>query len=181
LDLFLDIVVTAFGLMVFAQHVWALRGHFVSRTMNPGAYLIAVTANLVLVAYLVLVWTGAQPPLAQVAGLVLEGLSLWLFWGAVGASRAARLRFIFDADGPETLVRTGPYARVRHPFYASYLIYWAGWALACWSVWGLVPLVVVIVLYARAALFEERLFAGTAMAAAYAEYRRRAGLFWPRF
>jgi protein-S-isoprenylcysteine O-methyltransferase Ste14 len=181
LDLFLDIVVTAVGLAVFSQHVWALRGHFVSKTMNPGAYVIAIAANLVLVAYLVLLWTGPQPAPAQVAGLALQLGSLWLFRAAVGASRDARLRFIFDADGPETLVRTGPYARIRHPFYASYLIYWAGWTLACWSPWGLVPLGVMIVLYSRAALFEERLFAGTAMAADYAQYRRRAGLFWPRF
>ena len=35
-------------------------------------------------------------------------------------------------------------------------------------------------IYVVAARFEERLFAGTALAPDYAAYRKKAGLFWPK-
>ena len=74
----------------------------------------------------------------------------------------------------------GPYRFVRHPFYVSYIVFWAGWSLAIWSVIVLFPFAILIVIYVFAARMEERLFAGTQMADQYAAYRQRTGFFWPK-
>lgn len=176
----MDLLVSIVSLAIFAQHVWALRGHFVSKTINRGAMAIAIMANVCALIYLVLLWTLPQPNWAQGLGLLVELGSLALFWAAVRASRQARLRYVFDEGAPATLVTTGPYAVVRHPFYTSYILYWTGWAIALWTPWALVPLVVVVVAYTVAARFEEKLFSQTGMADDYVAYRRRTGLFWPR-
>ena len=176
----LDLIVSLISVAAVAQHVWALRGHFVSERMEAGAKAISAMVVATSVIYLVLTWWLDSPAWAQIAGLVIELASLALFWAAVRESRRARLRYAFDAEGPETLLVTGPYRLVRHPFYTSYILFWAGWALATASVWALIPLAAVTGLYLQAARHEERLFAGTPMAEAYAAYRARTGLFWPK-
>jgi len=44
----------------------------------------------------------------------------------------------------QTVISTGPYAIVRHPMYASALLYLVGTPLALGSYWGLVPLAATI-------------------------------------
>ena len=181
MELVLDLVVSVVGLAVFAQHVWALRGHFASTSMAGGARVISVGALGSCAIMLILVWSGAQPLWAQIAGILIMPASLILFWQAVSASKAAQLRYAFDSDLPRQLVTEGPYRSIRHPFYTSYLMFWAGWAVAAWSVWALVPVVVMAGLYTIAARYEEQLLGQSEMGAAYAEYRKQAGLFWPKF
>lgn len=41
----------------------------------------------------------------------------------------------------QTVISTGPYAIVRHPMYASALLYLLGTPIALGSYWGLAPLV----------------------------------------
>lgn len=181
MELVLDLAVSAIGLAVFAQHVWALRGHFASSSMEGGARLISFGAIASCLVMLVLVWTGDQPLVAQLVGIVVMPASLILFWAAIRASRAARLRYAFDTALPQQLVTEGPYRTIRHPFYTSYLVFWAGWAVAAWSLWAVIPVVFMATLYTRAALYEENLLGKSDMGPAYAAYRKQAGLFWPKF
>jgi protein-S-isoprenylcysteine O-methyltransferase Ste14 len=181
MDLFLDVLVLVVSLGIVAQHVWALRGHFTSEKMAPRAMLVSATVTLTTLLYSAMIWFWLQPAWAAVAGLVVELASLLLFWAAIKASAAARLRFAFDDDKPRTLVTIGPYKVVRHPFYTSYLLFWIGWALATWSLWSVLPVVALAAMYVVAARFEEGLFAETALAGDYEAYKRRAGLFWPKF
>ncbi|WP_240229672.1 methyltransferase family protein [Devosia lacusdianchii] len=180
MELIADLVVTVVSIAILAQHVWALRGHFASETMANGARVTSAAALLTCACLLLLVWTHSQPIWAQVVGVLIELGSLALFWAAIKASRTARLRFAFDDQPPHSLVTIGPYQYVRHPFYTSYLLFWIGWAIATWSLWSVLPLIIVATLYVLAARMEERLFATTALADEYAAYRQRAGLFWPR-
>ncbi len=176
-----DLLVTAVGLGIFGQHIWALRGHFASERMSRGAQVISAGALVSCLVMLGLVWSLPQPLGAQFAGIVVMAASLWLFWTAVSASGKARLRFAFDDAPPHSLVTFGPYRRIRHPFYASYLLFWAGWAIATWSGWALLPVAAMAVLYTVAARFEENLLGRTDMGPAYQQYRAQAGLFWPKF
>ena len=176
----LDVLVTVVALTIFGQHIWALRGHFASERMTGGARVISVGALTSCVLLLVLTWTVEQPPLAQLAGIAVMGVSLILFWAAVRASSKARLRFAFDEALPNSLVTFGPYRHVRHPFYTSYLMFWSGWAIASWSLWGLAPIVIMGVLYTIAARYEEKLLIGSGMSSAYRQYRNSTGMFWPR-
>lgn len=180
MELALDLLVSAVSVAIMILQLWATRGHFTSKGFTPGSTAIVVAVGATTAIYLLLVWWVVQPAWAQLLGLAIEVAGVWLFWATIRASREARLKFAFDTEAPAGLLTRGPYARIRHPFYASYLVVWMGWALATWSVWALVPFVVLLALYIVAARFEERLFAGTELAAAYAAYRRRAGLFWPK-
>lgn len=181
MDLVLDLVISITSVCVVAQYALSLRTHFRSEKMPTGTVVISVVVLATTAIFLALLWLESQPVLAQLAGLLIEGLGVWLFYAAIAASRAAQLKMAFDKENPHGLVTTGPYRYLRHPFYTSYLIFWIGWAIATWSALSLVPLFVIAVIYVRAALGEEAKFARTPMAEEYAAYRRRTGFFWPKF
>lgn len=176
----MDYLVAAVALVTVGAYAWSLRGHFVSQTMPRGTQIISAAVTLSALFYLLLTFTIAQPFWAQAIGLALQLAAGWLFIAAISASREARLEYAFTAEKPQTLLKAGPYRHVRHPFYTSYIVFWAGWALATWSVYSVVSLAVMIVLYILAARREEEKFAQTPMAADYEAYKQQAGLFWPK-
>ena len=71
----------------------------------------------------------------------------------------------------QTVVSTGPYAIVRHPMYASALLYVIGTPLALASWWGLIGVVVMLPFLIWRLFDEERML--VASLAGYAEYRRK--------
>src|SRR5690606_36209611 len=132
----LAILLTALSIFAIATHAVVGKSHFKSRTMPTGAYLVSVAVMLTGGVFLLLLWTGEPTPSPALAlAIVLAVLSLWLFHRTIAASREGRLHFAFDAEKPESLVTAGPYRLVRHPFYTSYLIFWAGLAIGTWSLW----------------------------------------------
>lgn len=179
-DFVLDAVISAVSIGVIAQYAWSLKAHFTSPKMPDGAKIISLAVALTGFLYMLALWVFSQPSAAQIAGLLLQLLSIALFWWAISASKKARLRFAFDKAAPASLLQDGPYAYVRHPFYTSYILFWAGWAVATWTLWAALPLVFLIAVYVRAAREEENNFSSTSFAAAYADYKKRAGLFWPK-
>jgi protein-S-isoprenylcysteine O-methyltransferase Ste14 len=176
----MDYLVTAAGIITVGIYIWSLRGHFVSRTMPQGTRVISVAVAITTVFYILLVFSAEQPLWTQVAGFVLQLAAGVLFFAAIAASREARLEYVFTSEKPRGLVESGPYRHIRHPFYTSYIVFWSGWALATWSLYSLVPLAIFVVAYVIAARNEEQKFAETPMAASYAAYKQRAGLFWPK-
>lgn len=176
----LDLLVSISSIATLGQYAWSMRAHFQSPTMPPGAMIISAVVIGVAVFFLAILWIERQPVAAKLGGLAIELASAALFWWAIVISRKARLRFAFDADNPDSLVTDGPYFYVRHPFYASYIIFWIGWGIATWSIWAVVPVAGIVAIYTIAALDEERKFSRTALAGAYEAYRARTGLFWPR-
>ena len=180
LEVFLDGLISIVGVGMVGAYTWSGKGHFSSDKMPLGAMLISAVVIVMTVLFLYLTWSWSQPLAAQLIGSALMLFSAWLFWQTVAASRSARLRLAFDEQGPRGLVTEGPYHYVRHPFYTSYLIFWAGWTVAVWDVVAVFPFAIIVVIYVFAARMEERLFAGTPMAAEYEDYRRRTGFFWPK-
>jgi protein-S-isoprenylcysteine O-methyltransferase Ste14 len=71
----------------------------------------------------------------------------------------------------QTVVSTGPYAIVRHPMYASALLYLLGTPLALGSYWGLVPLAAMMPFLIWRLLDEERFLARNLPG--YTEYQSR--------
>jgi protein-S-isoprenylcysteine O-methyltransferase Ste14 len=119
-------------------------------------------------------------PVRSALAALMYVASLSLFVAAVRACGAARPTAIFERDVPSWLVCRGPYRVVRHPFYASYAIFWiAGWVGTGVFSTALVAMTMVAI-YVAAARREEAKFAASPFAADYQAYRRRAGLFWPR-
>lgn len=180
MELILDLAVSVLSVLVVLQYGRSLRTHFKSERVPTGTMVISAVVLATVIIYLALLWVETQPVLAQLVGLAIECVGVWLFWMALRASREAQLRMAFDAANPHGLVTTGPYRYLRHPFYTSYLVFWIGWAIATWSPWSLIPLLAITVIYVTAALGEERKFSRTELAEAYEDYRRQTGFFWPR-
>jgi protein-S-isoprenylcysteine O-methyltransferase Ste14 len=180
MQMFFDAVISVVAIATIAQYSWSLRAHFASSKMPPGALGLSAIVLLSLVVYLYLQWMIEQPVAAQIAGLLLQALSLVLFWAAIFASREARLLAAFDEKHPHGLVSVGPYRLVRHPFYLSYLIFWTGCAIATWHPLAAVPLAVIVYTYVMAALGEERKFANSPLAEQYRDYKARTGFLWPK-
>jgi len=70
-----------------------------------------------------------------------------------------------------SVVSTGPYAIVRHPMYASALLYLVGTPLALGSYWGLIPIALIVPLLVWRLLDEESLLARDLPG--YTDYQRR--------
>jgi protein-S-isoprenylcysteine O-methyltransferase Ste14 len=71
----------------------------------------------------------------------------------------------------QRVISTGPYAIVRHPMYASALLYLGGTPLALGSYWGLVPLVAIAPFLIWRLFDEERMLA--ASLPGYVDYQHK--------
>jgi len=71
----------------------------------------------------------------------------------------------------QRVISTGPYAIVRHPMYASASLYLAGTPLALGSLWGFVPLALMIPVLIWRLLDEERFLAKSL--SGYTDYQSR--------
>lgn len=176
----LDIVVCVLGWVIIACHTWSLKFHFNMPKAPPGVHLISalVLASAAFLTYLV--FQVEQPAWASWVGLIMLIFSFILFWITIRESKQAKLLAAFDEKMPHGLLKTGPYAYVRHPFYTSYLIQWAGWAIAAWNIWAIVPVVAMTATYYKAATDEENKFSNTDLAESYAEYKASTGRFFPK-
>jgi protein-S-isoprenylcysteine O-methyltransferase Ste14 len=177
----MDGIATLAGLCMISAYTWSIRGHFSSPATPPGAWVISAAVSVSMLLLIWLTWTVTQPIYATLGGLLVELSGALMFAAAIAASRKAKLRFAFDPAHPHGLVDSGPYRLVRHPFYVSYLLFWAGWAIATWSAVAVGPPLVFLVLYMLAARMEERNFASSPLAAEHNAYKKRVGFFIPRF
>jgi len=71
----------------------------------------------------------------------------------------------------QKVIDSGPYALVRHPMYASALLYLLGTPLSLGSYWGLVPFVVIVPFLLWRIFDEEKMLIGEL--AGYDKYHRR--------
>ena len=153
-------------------------GQFNLRWIATGAPFFVVPAGLLLG------WFGVLDAVPLDAGAViatlLSAVSIALIAMTVGTHRIPLALWHQDNDAPAEIVTWGPYARVRHPFYTSFLLAFAAAAFAfphlltvgC-LVYGFVALTI------TAAREEERLSA-SAFGDEYRRYMSVSGRFFPR-
>lgn len=178
----LRVAAIVLALATFAGFIWAVRRFFIAPEVpQPGMRAIALGGTVTMALHLAAL-LGAPPvmPFVEALGVLFYGASLALFWSAVQANRSQPPTLAFSDDEPEHLVTAGPYRLIRHPFYAAYLAAWVGGLLASGHPLLLPTVVGMGALYVRAARLEEAKFADSRLAAAYAAYKRRAGMFLPR-
>ena len=104
-----------------------------------------------------------------VAGDLLVGLGFYLIF-LVYRENTFTSATIEVAEN-QKVISTGPYARVRHPMYASAILYLLGTPLALGSYWGLVPVVAMMPFLLWRLLAEERFLARNL--AGYTDYQKR--------
>lgn len=98
-------------------------------------------------------WSHVAAPLV-VAGNVLIALSFYAMVAVLRANTFAASTI--DVIEGQTVISTGPYARVRHPMYAGASLLLVGAPLALGSWWGLSALVIVVPAIVWRMLDEER-------------------------
>jgi protein-S-isoprenylcysteine O-methyltransferase Ste14 len=170
----------ALSIFFYCLYAWGSLRHFRrSDQVRPGLGALSFVSAIAFAAQLAGIWpthrlwggAGAAIPVYAAA------LGLWVW--AVATTRGAELALAFSRDAPIGLVNRGPYRYLRHPFYAAYTLYWLAGCLATLAWWVAVPSAAAIGLYVMAAQSEERKFAASPLADAYAAYRATTGMFVP--
>lgn len=104
--------------------------------------------------------------------------SAFIFGGFVLLSAAWRV--LYKAQRERTLATTGPYARLRHPQYAAFVLIMFGFLLQWPTLPTLLMFPVLVLMYVRLAKREER-EAVKEFGEAYARYSAQTPPFFPHF
>lgn len=173
--------------------VVATMTYFYSSIFTTGATHFAVaegqpkrarsTASTMLLLFLINLAIALGTPMrlgSAIAATVLFAIGLLVFRSAVQATQRKQMRFGFSAYPPPSIVRSGAYRWVRHPFYVSYALFWAGLTAATLHWFSALSTIVVVSLWVKAALFEEGVILRSRHADEYRDYMRRVGRFFPR-
>lgn len=120
------------------------------------------------------------PAVFRLLGLVTTLSAATIFHFAARASKLAKLHVAFSDTTGKTLVSSGIYRFVRHPFYLSYIIYWLSWCISLFfSLQPVALLVFLLALYALSIRVEEKHLERN-FGDEYREYRKRTSLLVPR-
>lgn len=122
---------------------------------------------------------GARVRGYPVIAMAVFVVSIFVFFSAVRAFSGKAPAIAFTSGPPDRLLMQGPYRYVRHPFYLSYILFWAGVLVASPGIFTLIACVVMLALYVKAAKFEEAAIMNSTLAAEYALYKNRTGMFLP--
>ena len=177
-----NLIIGSFALLLFAMFALGVKTVF----RNPGGQgygYVLLKVGAIATAFSLVVSVVRARPVHMIVGslsLFVLMISLLLFRWTVATVRRAPLSLAFSPDAPTTLMDDGPYRWVRHPFYLSYLLGYVGSFIAAPNAVSLGCIVLMAGIYVWAARFEEAKFARSPLADAYAHYRRRTGLVFPR-
>ena len=116
-------------------------------------------------------------PVAIYLCALLYLFSLLLFWWAIRTARS--LDFAFS-DKVGSIVTTGPFRLVRHPFYVSYMLVWIGSTLLFNSITLWITLFYLMTFYILSARKEERVILKSVYSVEYEKYIQDVGMFLPR-
>lgn len=139
-------------------------------------YFLASSVALVLMIF----FANQSSLLTNSLGLIASVISLWLFFSTSKVHKKIKLTPIYSTNKPNHLVTDGPYKKVRHPFYSSYLLNYAGAALASANIWAALIVISLAILYRQAALQEEKKFSQSDLDNEYLAYKQNTGLFIPK-
>jgi protein-S-isoprenylcysteine O-methyltransferase Ste14 len=131
-----------------------------------------------------LVWfLGLHQPIPLANGIVAAvvlALSLALYEWSRHAIWMRGFRIAWSGIVPEELCERGPYRYLRHPLYTSYLLAFLAAAIALPHPLTALVFAANLVLVIHGARDDERAIGESPLAGAYAEYRKHAGMFWPK-
>jgi protein-S-isoprenylcysteine O-methyltransferase Ste14 len=119
-----------------------------------------------------------QPWIAWLGSALCAAGVLFAIWArrTIGKDWSAEVQI----KESHQLIRSGPYAHIRHPIYTGILLGALGTALAVGKYRGLLAVVMLLIGFTRKARKEEA-FLATEFGPAFDEHRRHTGFFLPRF
>lgn len=164
------------------------------------AFIVALFTEMYgfpMTIYLLSGWLQSRYPgidwLSHDAGHLLETLFGWrtnphfgpfhlLSFALLGGGfwlLASAWRVLYAAQRTHTLATTGPYARIRHPQYAGFVLIMAGFLVQWPTLLTLLMFPVLVFMYVRLARREEREVEAE-FGESYAQYRASTPAFFPR-
>lgn len=103
--------------------------------------------------------------------------SIAIFWWAIFTAK--ELDFAFS-NRVGSIVTTGPFRFVRHPFYLSYVLAWIGNSLLFNSLILWITLFYLMTFYFLSAKKEEKVILKSVYSKEYEQYIQEVGMFLPR-
>jgi protein-S-isoprenylcysteine O-methyltransferase Ste14 len=97
-----------------------------------------------------------MPPWLQVVGAILLLCSFYLFFLTFRENAYLSPAVRLQTERGQTVVSTGPYQYVRHPMYATAIVFLVGTTLLLGSWYGLILGLILVVAIAIRAVWEER-------------------------
>ena len=167
------------SLACFGSFAWAVKGHFRSRGPVPTGMRLISVASLASMGWFLERLLVDGPALYWPIAAAMLTVALILFWWAIRTTKLRRLTLAFDDDLPSFLHSQGPYRWIRHPFYASYVLFWVATSLATPGALPWIVPVGFVATYVVAATKEERKFETSSLASEYVRYRARTGMMLP--
>jgi protein-S-isoprenylcysteine O-methyltransferase Ste14 len=167
----------------------AARSQKAARTSESPIYrvlrllLLVVTFTLLFarwtaVGFLEWHFLGESPALAYGGfALAVAGIAI-ATWARISLGQYWSDKVVLKID--HQLIRSGPYARLRHPIYSGVLLGVAGTALVVDEWRGALALLLLLTNYAVKADREDAILS-EAFPEQFSEHRRRAGFLLPRF
>lgn len=164
------------------------------------AFIVALFAEMYgfpLTIYLLSGWLQSRYPgvdwFAHDAGHLLEMLFGWrtnphfgpfhilsfAFLGGGFWLLASAWRVLYAASRAHTLATTGPYARIRHPQYAAFVLIMLGFLVQWPTLLTLIMFPILVYMYVRLARREERA-AAAEFSQGYKRYAAHTPAFFPR-
>jgi protein-S-isoprenylcysteine O-methyltransferase Ste14 len=140
--------------------------------------------------FLIASYTGVLPPVTRyhtywsnVAGVIAVPLSvssIALIFVTMGTHRVPLALWHQQQDGPHHIVTYGPYRRIRHPFYAAFLLALFGAFLFAPQPGTLATLLYAFIVLNFTAGKEEKRLKNSPFGSEYEQYMQQAGRFWPK-
>jgi len=123
--------------------------------------------------------TALARTLTDGAAVTLAALSIGLLAMTVGSHRIPISLWHQHNDAPVEIVTWGPYARIRHPFYSSFLLAFLAAAVALPHALTLASLAWGAAALSLTARREERRLRDSQLGEAYCRYMEATGRFFP--
>ena len=120
----------------------------------------------------------------SIVSIVCYLISLFLFLGTLGTvyrRKESGLSVAFSTDVPVRLIRSGPYAYIRNPFYTAYLLAFFAPLCSKWDGLSALFFTAMLLVYYNAARLEEKKFASSVLKEEYVAYCASTGQFLPKF
>jgi protein-S-isoprenylcysteine O-methyltransferase Ste14 len=112
--------------------------------------------------------------------VLLTTSSIFLFWLAAKAIKKFNFDVIFSENVPESIVKTGPYRYIRHPFYSSYILTYLSIMVMNFDLLVSSLAVFLIIYYYWAASQEEKIFLRSHFNTEYSDHIKKTKMFFPR-